>query len=214
MYDRLYKHLSNSKILFPKQFGFQKGHSIDHALLHLLHQIYESFERNEYTVGVFVDLSKVFDTAEKIRRLRHISHTSSVVPELLKQQETVYSVWSLVKNKLQNCEMRCSTRIYFRTSAFSAQYQRSSVRFWSSWPYYVCWRHKFVLLKQGYKYCFSQSKPWLTKNQWFISNKLSSNVKITKYSFFHKPSKKDDIPLVLPKLNINNSEITSPGLNQ
>ena len=48
-------------------------------------------------------------------------------------------------------------------------------------------------------------------NEWFISNKLSLNVKKKKkkekYSFFHKPSKKDDIPLVLPKLNINNSEI-------
>ena len=44
-------------------------------------------------------------------------------------------------------------------------------------------------------------------NEWFISNKLSLNVKKTKYSFFHKPSKKDDIPLVLPKLNINNGEI-------
>ena len=41
----------------------------------------------------------------------------------------------------------------------------------------------------------------------FISNKLSLNVKKTKYFFFHKPSKKDDIPLVLPKLNINNGEI-------
>ena len=29
----------------------------------------------------------------------------------------------------------------------------------------------------------------------------------TKYSFFHKPSKKDDIPLRLPKLIINNYEI-------
>ena len=28
-----------------------------------------------------------------------------------------------------------------------------------------------------------------------------------KYLFSHKPSKRDDIPLVLPKLNINNSEI-------
>ena len=44
-------------------------------------------------------------------------------------------------------------------------------------------------------------------NEWFISNKLSLNVKKTKYSFFHKPSKKSDIPLVLPKLNINNREI-------
>ena len=44
-------------------------------------------------------------------------------------------------------------------------------------------------------------------NQQFISNKLSLNITKTKYSFFHKPSKRDNIPLLLPKLNINNSEI-------
>ena len=44
-------------------------------------------------------------------------------------------------------------------------------------------------------------------NQWFISNKLPLNVSKTNYSFFHKPSKRDDIPLLLPKLSINNSEI-------
>ena len=33
------------------------------------------------------------------------------------------------------------------------------------------------------------------------------NVSKTKDSFFYKLSKKDDIPLLLPKLNINNSEI-------
>ena len=44
-------------------------------------------------------------------------------------------------------------------------------------------------------------------NQWFDSNKLSLNVSKTRYSFLHKPSKRDDIPLFLPKLNINNSEI-------
>ena len=32
-------------------------------------------------------------------------------------------------------------------------------------------------------------------------------MKKNRYSLFSKPSKKDDIPLVLPKLNINNSEI-------
>ena len=44
-------------------------------------------------------------------------------------------------------------------------------------------------------------------NQWFISNKLSLNVRKTKYSFFRKPSKRKDIPLLLAKLNVNNSEI-------
>ena len=64
MYNRLYKHLSNSKILYPKQFGFQKSHSTDHALLQLADQIYESFELNEYITGVFIDLSKTFDTVD------------------------------------------------------------------------------------------------------------------------------------------------------
>ena len=40
-------------------------------------------------------------------------------------------------------------------------------------------------------------------NQCFTSNKLSLNAKKTKYSFFHKPSKKDDIPLMLRKLTIS-----------
>ena len=64
MYNRLYKHLSDSKILYQKQFGFQKGRSTDHALLQLVDQIYESFEQNEYVIGVFIDLSKAFDTAD------------------------------------------------------------------------------------------------------------------------------------------------------
>ena len=43
--------------------------------------------------------------------------------------------------------------------------------------------------------------------QWFTSNKLSLNANNTKYYFFHKPSKKDNIPLMLPKLTISNHVI-------
>ena len=32
MYNRLYKHLLNNKILYKKQFGFQKNHSTDHTI--------------------------------------------------------------------------------------------------------------------------------------------------------------------------------------
>ena len=44
-------------------------------------------------------------------------------------------------------------------------------------------------------------------NEWFISNKLSLNVKKRKFSIFHKASRRDDLPLVLPKLFINNQVI-------
>ena len=45
------------------------------------------------------------------------------------------------------------------------------------------------------------------RNDWLMANKLSLNVGKTKYSLFHKPSNVDDLPLKLPKLNINNQEI-------
>ena len=64
IYNRLYKYLCEEKSLYSKQFGFQKGHSTDHAIVHLVDQIYESFENDNYTLGVFIDLSKAFDTVD------------------------------------------------------------------------------------------------------------------------------------------------------
>ena len=62
MYNRLYKNLTKNNLLFEKQFGFRKGHSTEHVLIELVNRIYNSFNENKYTLGVFIDLSKAFDT--------------------------------------------------------------------------------------------------------------------------------------------------------
>ena len=62
MYKRLHEYLSENKILHPKQFGFQTGHSTEHAIVKLVDQFLESFEYKKYPVVVFIDLSKAFDT--------------------------------------------------------------------------------------------------------------------------------------------------------
>ena len=49
-------------MLYKKQFGFQEGHSTKHAIIKLVNQIKNSFESKQYNLGVFVDLSKAFDT--------------------------------------------------------------------------------------------------------------------------------------------------------
>ena len=64
MYKRLYKYLQENKILYCKQFGFQAGHATDHAIIQLIDQIYENFEENKYTLGVFINFSKAFDTVD------------------------------------------------------------------------------------------------------------------------------------------------------
>ena len=63
-YNRLYQYLTENKILYPKQFGFQTGHSTEHAVLQLVDQILESFEYNKYSLGAFIDLSKTFDAVD------------------------------------------------------------------------------------------------------------------------------------------------------
>ena len=44
-----------NNILYSKQFGFQKGHSRYHAVIHLIDQINNNFENNEFAIGVFID---------------------------------------------------------------------------------------------------------------------------------------------------------------
>ena len=65
MHNHLQKYLKDQNILYDKQLGFQTGHSTEHAISQLVVQIYEAFEKNEYTLGVFIDISKAFDTVNR-----------------------------------------------------------------------------------------------------------------------------------------------------
>ena len=56
MYNRLFKYLKTNNILYSKQFGFQEGHPTEHAIIQLIDQINNSFEKNHYTLGIFIDL--------------------------------------------------------------------------------------------------------------------------------------------------------------
>ena len=44
-------------------------------------------------------------------------------------------------------------------------------------------------------------------NEWFEANKPSLNVGKTKYSIFHKPSSKNDLPLLLPRLQMKKHKV-------
>ena len=48
MYNRLYKFLVESNILYQKQFGFQNARSTEHAILQLVNQITEAFSQGRY----------------------------------------------------------------------------------------------------------------------------------------------------------------------
>ena len=64
MYDRLYSFISQSKILYPFQHGFQPGHSTYMSLLDIQDKISQAMDNNEYSIGIFLDLAKAFDTVD------------------------------------------------------------------------------------------------------------------------------------------------------
>ena len=43
-------------------------------------------------------------------------------------------------------------------------------------------------------------------NDWFCANKVSLNTDKTKYVLFHKAKSRDNLPLVLPDLCVNNAK--------
>ena len=57
-------NLSGKSVLYEKQFAFQTSRSTDHAILLFVNQLYLTFYENKFTLGIFNDLSKVFDTVE------------------------------------------------------------------------------------------------------------------------------------------------------
>ena len=59
---RLLDFLTKQDILNHSQFGFRKYHSKTLALIDLIDNISNSFDNRDYTIGVFLDLSKAFDT--------------------------------------------------------------------------------------------------------------------------------------------------------
>ena len=64
MYNRPYKYLSEHSCLFEKQFDFQVAHSADHAVIQIVSQILQAFNKNQHTIVILIDLSKQCDTLD------------------------------------------------------------------------------------------------------------------------------------------------------
>ncbi len=64
VHKRLYSFLTKKLLLYDSQFGFRNNHSTIDAILEFVGKVIKGFERGEYTLAVFLDLSKAFDSLE------------------------------------------------------------------------------------------------------------------------------------------------------
>ena len=83
MYKRMVYYVQDKNILFKNQFGFRSGHSTSQAILLITDKIQKAIENKKYSCGIFLDLTKAFDT---------VNH------EILLKKLNCYGIRGLVNN--------------------------------------------------------------------------------------------------------------------
>jgi hypothetical protein len=65
IYSRLYNFMSScNSTIYDKQFGFRKSHSTGHAVNYSVNKVINELEKGNHVIGIFIDLSKAFDTLD------------------------------------------------------------------------------------------------------------------------------------------------------
>jgi hypothetical protein len=83
MFNRILEFINHHNILYKLQFGFRHNHSTTDALIYLTDKILAGYDKGEYTIGIFIDFCKAFDSVnhnillEKLYKygIRGNSHT-------------------------------------------------------------------------------------------------------------------------------------------
>ena len=70
MYNRLSHYLHIYTILTQNQFGIRTNHSTYMALISLIDNISNELNNKNNSVGIFIDLSKAFDTIDNTLLLK------------------------------------------------------------------------------------------------------------------------------------------------
>ena len=64
VYKRLYNYFSSKGLMYGNQYGFRKDHSTSHALNYSIDLVKSAIDKGNHVIGIFIDLSKAFDTID------------------------------------------------------------------------------------------------------------------------------------------------------
>ena len=74
LYNRLYSFFTSKSVIYKKQFGFRKKHSTGHAINYSINKIIDELQTRNHVIGIFIDLSKAFDTIDHNKLVSKLEH--------------------------------------------------------------------------------------------------------------------------------------------
>ena len=99
VHSRLCKFLTKNGVLFEGQYGFRKNRSTTDAILDLSGNIIDGFNKKMYTIGIFLDMSKAFD---------------SIKPETLLKKMELYGIRGTALNWFESYLTNRSIKVMFK----------------------------------------------------------------------------------------------------
>ena len=176
---------------------------------YILHYFYKTNSWNEFTIGVFIDLSKAFDTVDHqilLKKLEYYGTTGNCLKwfenYLKDRQKFISFEHNSTKKATETCGVPQGSilgpllfLLYVNDLHHSSKIL-NPIMFADDTNLFYSHSDINILFEK-------MNKKLTNVSDWFNANKFPLNIKKIKYSSFHKSSKKDNIPLRLPNLHIN-----------
>ena len=220
MYKRTYNFLEHTGQLYNSQYGFRTGHSCENAVSELLAEIIKGKQEGLYTVSMFLDLSKAFDTLEHevllkklekygIRGIANKWFRDYLTNRKIRTKCTVastgkteYSEYKEIKYGTPQGSCLGPLIFIIFTNDLHKQLQHcNSILFADDTTLYKSHRNLQYL-----NWCIEDDMERIVK--WFQVNKLTLNIEKTVCLLFQKQGQSREITIKVDNITIQNTKET------
>ena len=212
MFRQIYEYFTINNLFYKSQYGFRQKHSTEFAAYELLDRVICDLDKGETPFCVFLDLSKAFDTNNHSILLHKLNYygfrrgSLNLLNSYLSNRKqyvqfggTKSSLSKIMTGVPQGSILGSLLFIIYMNDINKAS---SILRLLIYADDTTLYSTIFDFKSRDTKIISSLINVELDKiNEWLIANKLSLNVKKSKFMLFHMPQKS----IQKPKLNIGKS---------